>query len=62
MLHPDHRYVFAARLLDETADVRDDRVASRRALDDAVLHVDDEERCVRPVIECGHALPFAPKR
>jgi hypothetical protein len=28
-----------------------------RPLDDAVLHVEDEERSVRPVLECGHGLP-----
>ena len=35
----------------------DDVVAPMSALDDAVLHVDDEEGGVRPVLECGHGLP-----
>src|SRR3989442_10713767 len=46
------------RLLDKAADVRDDRVALGSPLDDAVLHVDDEECGVRPVLECGHGLPL----
>jgi hypothetical protein len=46
------------RLLDKAADVRDDRVALRSPLDDAVLHIDDEECGVRPVLECGHGLPL----
>jgi hypothetical protein len=25
---------------------------------DAVLHVDDEERGLRPVLECGHGRPL----
>jgi hypothetical protein len=29
-----------------------------RPRDDAVLHVDDEEGGVRPVLERGHGLPF----
>jgi hypothetical protein len=42
----------------QAADVRDNRVALVSPLDDAVLHVDDEERGVRPVLECGHGLPL----
>jgi hypothetical protein len=41
-------------LLDEAADVGDDRIALVGPLDDAVLHVDDQECGVRPVLECGH--------
>jgi hypothetical protein len=44
-------------LLDEAADVRQDRVALVTPLEDAVLHVDDQEGSVRPVLECGHRLP-----
>ena len=54
----DDRDLFPSRLLDQAADVRDDRVALRSALDDAVLHVDDEECGVRAVLECGHGLLF----
>jgi hypothetical protein len=56
VLHPDDGDVFTPRLLDEAADVRDDRIALVRALDDAVLHVDDEERGVRPVGERAQGL------
>ena len=43
-----------ARLVDEAADVGDDRVAFVRPRHDPVLHVDDEECGVRPVLQCGH--------
>src|SRR5205823_6712793 len=58
VLDPDDGDAFLPRLLDEAADVCDDRVALGSPLDDAVLHVDDEECGVRPVLECGHGLPF----
>jgi hypothetical protein len=58
VLDPDDGDQFPACLLHEAADVRDDSVAPGGPLDDAVLHVDDEERCVRPVLERGHGLPF----
>ena len=58
VLDPDDGDPFPPRLLDKAADVRDDRVALVSPLDDAVLHVDDEECGVRPVLECGHGLPF----
>jgi hypothetical protein len=32
-------------------------IALVRAADDAVLHVDDEKRSVRAILECGHGLP-----
>jgi hypothetical protein len=57
VLHPHNRDLLLARSLDEAADVRHHRVALVRPLDDAVLDVDDEERGVRPVLECGHGLP-----
>jgi hypothetical protein len=38
--------------------VRDHRVALMGPGDDAFLHVYDEERGVRPVLERGHGLPF----
>jgi len=60
VLDPDNGDPFPSRLLDKAADVRDDRVALVSPLDDAVLHVDDEECGVRPVLECGHGLPLAP--
>jgi hypothetical protein len=58
MLNPDHGDPFSPRLLDQVADVRDDRVAFVSPADDAVLYVDDEERGIRPVLECGHGLPL----
>jgi len=58
VLDPDNGDPFPPRLLDKAADVRDDRVALVSPLDDAVLHVDDEECGVRPVLECGHGLPL----
>jgi hypothetical protein len=54
VLDPDNGDPFPPRLLDKAADVRDDRVALVRSLDDAILHVDDQERGVRPILECGH--------
>jgi hypothetical protein len=58
MLDPDHRDPLPPRLLDQAADVRDDRVPLVRPLHDAVLHVDHQECGVRPVLECGHGLPL----
>ena len=55
VLDPDDGNLFLPRLLDEAADVRDDGVALVVSLDDTVLHVDDEQRGVRPVLERGHA-------
>lgn len=54
MLHPDDRDTVAPRLVDEPADVRDDRVARMRVLDDTVLHVDNQECGIRPVLESAH--------
>ena len=54
VLDPDDGDLLPPCLLDEAADVRDDRVSLVGALDDAVLDVDDEEGGVRPVLECGH--------
>ena len=54
VLDPDDGHLLAAGPLDEAADVGDDGVALVRALDDAVLHVDDEQRGVRAVLERGH--------
>ena len=59
MLDPDDRNVFLPGLFDQAADVRDDGVALVRPPDDAVLHVDDEQCGVRPVLESGHRVPFA---
>src|SRR5207244_1720117 len=58
MLDPDDGNPFPPRLLNKAADVRDDRVALGSPLDDAVLHVDDEECGVRAVLKCGHGLPL----
>src|SRR6476659_3556027 len=54
VLDPDDGDLLPASLLDEAADVCDDCVSLVRALDDAVLNVDDEEGGVRPILECGH--------
>jgi energy-coupling factor transporter ATP-binding protein EcfA2 len=54
VLDPDDGHLFPPRLLDQRADVGDDPVALVRALDHAVLYIDDEERGVGPVFECGH--------
>ena len=58
VLDPDDRDPFPPRLLDQAADASHDRVALVSLRDDAVLHVDDEECGVRPVLECGHGLPL----
>jgi hypothetical protein len=62
MLDPDDGNLFLPRLLDQAADVRDDRVALVSTRDDAVLYVDDEECGARPVLECGHGLPLTRMR
>jgi hypothetical protein len=62
VLDPDNGDPFPPRLLDKAADVRDNGVALVRPLDDAVLHVDDQECGVRPVLKCGHRLPFLMQR
>src|SRR6202042_2563637 len=55
---PDDGYLFPPRLVDQAADIRDDRIALVRPGDGAVLHIDHEERGVRPVVEGGHGGPF----
>src|SRR6202035_233394 len=55
VLDPDDGDLFAPRLLDQAANVRHDRVAIVSPPHDAVLYVDHEECCVRPVLECTHA-------
>jgi hypothetical protein len=57
MLDPDHRDLLPPGFTDKAADVRDDRVATVCLRDDAVLHVDDEERGVGPVLQRGHGSP-----
>jgi len=56
MPDPAHGHAFAPRLLDQALDVGHDRVSCLGLLDDAVLDVDDEERGMGPVGECGHRL------
>jgi hypothetical protein len=58
VLEPDNGNPLSPRLLDKAADIRDHHVALVGPLDDAVLHVDDHECSVRPVIERGHGLPL----
>ena len=58
VLDPDDGDLFPPRLLDQAADVCDHRVALVSLPDDAVLHVNNEERSVRPVLQCGHGLPL----
>jgi hypothetical protein len=57
VLDPDDGDPFTPCLLDQAADVRDNRVPLVSPLDDSVLRVDDEKRGVRPVLECGHGPP-----
>jgi len=59
MLHPDNGDTFLPCPLHEAADVRHDGVASMGALDDAGLHVDDQQCGVRSVLECGHCTTVA---
>jgi hypothetical protein len=56
VLYPNDGNPFPPRLLDEAADVRDDGAALVSSLNDAGLHIDDEERGVRPVLERTHGL------
>jgi hypothetical protein len=56
VLDPDDGDPFPPRFLDKTADVGDDRVAFVSPLDDAVLHIHDEERCVWPFLKSAHSL------
>ena len=58
VLDPDNGNAFPPRLLDKTPDVRDDCVTLVSPRDDAALHVDDEERCFTPILECRHGLPL----
>jgi hypothetical protein len=58
VLDPDDVDLFPARLVHQAADVRDDRIALVISVDDALLHVDDEQSGVWPVLECGHGLPL----
>jgi len=58
MLDPDNRNALLSCLLDQGADVRDDGIALMRSADNSVLHVDDDERGPRPVLECGHGSPL----
>ena len=51
VLDPDDGDPFPPRLLDKAADVRDNRGALVRPRDDALLHVDDEERGGPAVLE-----------
>lgn len=53
VLDPHDRHVLAPCRLDEDPDVGHDRVAIMAVSDHAVLDVDDEERGVRAVSECG---------
>jgi hypothetical protein len=57
-LHPDDGNPFPPRFLDKAVDVRDDGAALVSSLNDAVLHIDDEECGVRPVLERTHNLSF----
>jgi hypothetical protein len=54
VLDPDSGNVFPPSRLDEVSDVRDDRVAVMSIFNDAVLHIDDEERGVGTVLEGCH--------
>jgi hypothetical protein len=62
VLDPDDRDFFLPRLVDEAADIRHDCVALVIPIDDAVLHVDDDECGVRAVRECAHRFPFVVSR
>src|SRR5271155_1142026 len=54
MLNPHDGGPCASRLLDEAPDIRNDGVALVSSPDNAILHVDDEECCVRTVLQRGH--------
>src|SRR6185437_14307851 len=58
VLHPDDRDVARAGFLDHGADVRHHAVPLVGAAHDSVLHVDNEERGVRAVLQRGHRLPL----
>jgi hypothetical protein len=62
VLDPDNRDPFPPRLRSKAADLRDDLVAFVGSADDAVLYVDDEERGLRPVLECGDGPPLQTPR
>lgn len=55
MLDPHDGDLLPPRLRDEGADVRDDGVALVGSLDDALLHVDHEQRGVGAMVERRHA-------
>jgi hypothetical protein len=56
VLDPDDGDLLPARLVDQGAYIRDDRVALVIPADDAVLDVDDDECRVRPILERGHGV------
>jgi hypothetical protein len=58
VLDPDDGDLLLARLVDEAADVGDHRIALVSFLDDALLHIDDEQCGVRPILKCGHRFPL----
>src|SRR5262245_16213251 len=55
VLHPDHGHMLTTRLVDQRRDLGDDLVARVCSRDDGVLHVDDEQGGVGPVLERAHA-------
>ena len=57
VLHPDDRDILSPRLLDQAADIRDNRVALGRPRRRRSGRRSRGVR-VRPVLECGHGLPF----
>jgi hypothetical protein len=56
MLHPDDRDIRLPGLLDEAGDVGHHRIPLVRSADDSVLHVDDQQSGIRPVLQRGHVI------
>src|ERR1700722_20684958 len=58
ILDPDHGDLFPPGVLNDALDIRDHGVALVVPTDHAVLHIDNEERGIGPVLECGHRSPL----
>lgn len=59
VLNPDDRDILLVRPVDQALHGADNLVAAERAVDDKVLQVDDQQRCVGAILECRHTHSVA---
>jgi hypothetical protein len=62
MLNPDDRNSVPPCLLNQDVNVRYNRSPRMSSRHDTVLHVDDEECGVWPVVERGHKVAYLQRR